>query len=170
MFRGQPHTPGAKPLLNLLIYPGSARLLGPQGGTPPQPMKSVPGSLWVPEPVPNPTYLIWVLFPVKGKLLTHSVLRYSFHLTYSNFPFNLFSRPKMGAPGRGRGAKPSPAAAPLTPASSRPSSAPGRSGEPTPPKQTTSAPGTAPEPEDVIPIPSDPSHGARDGEIGRAHV
>ena len=75
----------------------------------------------------------------------------------------------MGAPGRGRGAKakPSPATAPLTPASSRPSSTPGRSGEPTPAKQTPTAPGTAPAPEDVIPIPSDPSHGARDGgDIG----
>ena len=69
----------------------------------------------------------------------------------------------MGAPGRGRGAKPSPATAPLTPASSRPSSAPGRSGEPSPPKQTTAAPGTAPTPEKVIPIPSDPSQGDRDG-------
>ena len=84
-------------------------------------------------------------------------------MTYSNFPFNLFSRQKKGAPGRGRGAKPSPATAPLTPASSRPSSTPGRSGEPTPPKQTTTAPGTAPAPEDVIPIPSDPSHEVRNG-------
>ena len=69
----------------------------------------------------------------------------------------------MGAPGRGRGAKPSPATAPLTPASSRPSSAPERSGEPTPPKQTTTAPGTAPPPEKVIPIPSDPSQEVCDG-------
>ena len=69
----------------------------------------------------------------------------------------------MSAPGKGRGAKPSPATAPLTPASSRPSSAAGRSGEPTPPKQTTTAPGTAPIPEQVIPIPSDPSHEDRDG-------
>ena len=69
----------------------------------------------------------------------------------------------MGAPGRGRGAKPSPATAPLTPASSRPSSTPGRSGEPTPPKQTTTAPGTAPTPEKVIPIPSNPSQEDRDG-------
>ena len=73
----------------------------------------------------------------------------------------------MGAPGRGRGAKPSPATAPLTLASSRPSSTPGRSGEPTPPKQTTTAPGIAPAPEDVIPIPSDPSHEVRDdGDTG----
>ena len=69
----------------------------------------------------------------------------------------------MSAPGKGRGAKASPAVAPHTPASSRPSSTPGGSGEPSPPKQTTSAPGTAPTPEKVIPIPSDPLGKDRDG-------
>ena len=77
----------------------------------------------------------------------------------------------MGAPGRGRGAKASPAVAPHTPASSRPSSTPGRSGEPSPPKQTTSAPGTKPTPEKVIPIPSDPTEeGREDGTAGGAEA
>ena len=69
----------------------------------------------------------------------------------------------MGAPGKGRGAKASPAVAPHTPASSCPSSTPGGSGEPSPPKQTSAAPGTTPTPEKVIPIPSDPSQEDRDG-------
>ena len=69
----------------------------------------------------------------------------------------------MSAPGRGKGAKPSSATAPMTPASSRPSSAPGGSGEPSPPKQNTSAPGTTPMPEKAISIPSDPTEEGRDG-------
>ena len=76
----------------------------------------------------------------------------------------------MGAPGKGRGAKASPAVAPHTPASSRPNSTPAGSGEPKSlPKQNTSAPGTAPTPEKVIPIPSDPTEEGRDdGTSGSA--
>ena len=78
----------------------------------------------------------------------------------------------MAAPGRGRGAKPSPAAAPPTPASSRPSSAAAGSGEPdTPQKQNTFAPGATPTPENVIPIPSDPTEeGREDGTAGGAET
>ena len=70
----------------------------------------------------------------------------------------------MSAPGKGRGAKASPAVAPTTPASSRTSSTPKGSGEPeVPPQRKTSAPGTAPMPEKVIPILSDPTEEGRDG-------
>ena len=69
----------------------------------------------------------------------------------------------MSVPGKGKGAKASPAVAPHTPESSRPSSTPAGSGEPSPPKQNTSAPGTTPTPEKVILIPSDPTQEDRDG-------
>lgn len=71
----------------------------------------------------------------------------------------------MSAPGKGRGTKASPAVAPHTPASTRPSSTPVGSGEPkSPPQQNTSAPGTeAPTPEKVIPISSGPTEEDREG-------
>ena len=78
----------------------------------------------------------------------------------------------MAAPGRGKGAKPSPAAAPSTPASSRPSSTAAGSSDPDmPQKQNTSAPGATPTPENVIPIPSDPTEeGREDGTAGGAEA
>ena len=90
MFRDRPHTPGAKPLLHLPIYPGSARLLGPQGGTPLRPLKSVPGSLWAPEPVPSPTCSRWALFPVEGILLTHFILTLFIPLDLFKFSLQSF--------------------------------------------------------------------------------
>ena len=71
----------------------------------------------------------------------------------------------MSAPRKGRGAKPSPSVAPQTPASSRPDSAPGGSGEPkSQPEWNTSAPTTeAPRPDQYVPIPSDPTEEDRDG-------
>ena len=69
----------------------------------------------------------------------------------------------MSAPRRGRGAKPSPAVAPQTPASSHLDSAPGGSGEPksSPERNTTEAPTS----EQFIPIPSDPTEEDRDGGV-----
>ena len=78
----------------------------------------------------------------------------------------------MSAPGKGRGAKPSPVVAPATPVSSRPSSAVAGSGDKaSPPKQTTPAPGTTPTPDKVIPISSDPTEeGREDGTAGGAEA
>lgn len=147
-FLGLPHVPGAKPLLNQLTCPGSARLLG--------------------LPSRNATSAA----EKRARMLKGAGTGAQPNLFQMGFVSASTSRPKMGAPGRGRGAKVSPAVAPhtlassrpsTTPASSRPSTAPGGSGEPSPPKQTTTAPGTAPTPEKVIPIPSDPSLEDRDG-------